>query len=165
VKTIRLLGAVIFFMVAMSLNSFGYEVLCQGLPTSVSVTDVITPVYSCEIPANAVATGNSLRLTTSLHSGSAGELVGAIYLNGTNSDFEGFVTSEGEGMNFSILITNTGGTGCTAAGTVIQGGSSDVVHGALTVPWSTGWSLQVKVNASSGSIIADGDTFVVEILD
>jgi hypothetical protein len=165
-KTIRLLAAVIFLMVAMSLNSFGYEVLCQSLPTSLTVTDVITPIFTCAIPANAAATGKSLRLTSNLHLGSTGELVGGIYLSG--SDFaNGFATSEGQEMNFSIIITNTGGTGCRAAGTVIGNSSFAVGPGTgsgLTVPWSSGWNLQVKVDVSSGSVIADGDTFVVEIL-
>jgi hypothetical protein len=160
-------AAIAFLLVlAGSTQSFAYEVLCQSLPVTKTVTDVITPMFTCAIPANAVAEGKSLRVTSTMHSGSQGELLESLLLNGADAAYA-YVTEDGQAMGLSFIITNTGGTteviggqSFYPAGTASYSGSANA-----TIPWTSGWTLEISANASSGSVTADGDTFVVEILD
>lgn len=70
--------------------------------------------------------------------------------------------------NWSFTITNTGGTGWSIGGFVTLG-SSFFVFGPqncnpATVPWSSGWTLEIGVAAPTGTVVVFGDTFTVEIL-
>jgi hypothetical protein len=171
-KKIRLFAALIFFAAAMPLNSFAYEVLCQSAPTSTTVNATLKPIFTCAIPANAVATGKALRVTTNLHQTGTGtgSLSSVITLNGSLV-ISNTVKGEGGALNWSFIVTNAGGTACTVAGTATTGGAGITFAfgpgqtGTVTVPWSSGWTLEIEADSTSGTIPVAGDTFVVEIID
>jgi hypothetical protein len=162
----RLFVATILFMVAGSLNGFGYSVLCQSLPASVVANDVLKPLFSCAIPANAVASGKSIRVTANLHATTSGTLTSHITLNGSIADANSS-TAQNEETSWSFIVTNTGGTGCQIGGTTTVGSDAGAFGpgqtGTVTVPWTSGWTLEIEVSTGTGT--AEGDTFVVEILD
>ena len=165
-NVIRLLAAVTFFTVVMSLNSFGYSVLCHSLPTSVAVGATIEPLFTCAIPANAVAVGSSLRLTANLHPTNHSSNSYVVFNGNAALSGSALMTVE---ENWSITITNTGGTGVSFGGVFSNASAFVYVWGpqetdAVTVPWSSGWTLEIGVS-SNGSVIVHGDTFTVEILD
>jgi hypothetical protein len=82
-------------------------VLCQSLPVTVSTNDVIKPLFTCAIPANAVAVGKALRITANLH-GPSSEVVGSVYFNGgLVASYSAPTIAE---LNWSLVVTNIGGT-------------------------------------------------------
>ncbi len=170
-SSIRLLAALVFFTVGINLNSFGSSVLCQSLPVSVSANYYLKTLFTCNIPANAVATGKSLRVTVNLHSVNSGTsgVVSYLEFNGNEVDATSTPAQSVE-QNWSFIVTNTGGTGCSIGGTTTAG-SSTLALGPGTVyrppiPWSSGWTLQIWVSYSTATYYTvDGDTFLVEILD
>jgi len=166
-KAMRLSATVILFMVAMSLNSFGYSVLCQSLPVSISVNNVYKNLFTCAIPANAVGKGQSIRVTAFLHPVNSGPLYSNLEFNGNVVDSSSTLISNELGWSFTV--TNIGGTGFSIGGTATSG-QSIFAFGPQTgsqpaVPWSSGWTLEIMVAYGTGTYYtADGDTFTVEIL-
>ncbi len=172
-KAMRLFAAITFFTLAMNLHSFGYSVLCQSLPKSQSVSDVFHPLFTCAIPANAVATGKSIRVTVYLHQVPLNNisLDSSLYLNGTAVGLGG-ATLDNEEQSLTYTITNTGGTGWSIGGVQMNGASSYAAVGTQNcatipaLPWSTGWTLGIWVAwSNSGTTTVLGDIFTVEILD
>jgi hypothetical protein len=164
----RVLAITFLLIFASGAKSFGYEVLCQSLPVSTTANGVLKPIFTCSIPANAVAEGKGLRITTSMHSGSSGTLTAWVVLNG-NTAYANSVTASGEEMAFNFIVTNTGGTGSVVSGTTVSNTSvaafGPAQTGAVTVHWSSAWTLEIEISNGAGqTVVADGDTFVVEIL-
>jgi hypothetical protein len=66
-------------------------------------------------------------------------------------------------------MMNTGGTAFSISGVnVIPGseyiyGSQNVTH--PTIPWTSGWVLEIGVASRSGTVTVNGDSFLVEIMD
>ncbi len=151
---IRIVGLLWLFTAAATLNSFGYSALCQSLPVSVSAGSLIVPLFTCNIPANAVAQAKSLRVTANLHFIN-GTVDSYIYFNG------GDVTGEGNTppvanneQNWTFMVTNIGSTSFSIGGTsaivssIFAFGPQSVLH--PSVPWSSGWTLQIKVASRNG---------------
>ena len=164
-SSIRFFAVLAFFTVAMSLNSFGYSVLCQSLPVSVSAGSQLVTLFTCAIPANAVAKGKSLRMTANLHGNTSAAFTAWVELDSSLVDaIQAPANSE---QNWSLIVTNTGGTGTSFGGTNTTNASAFAV-GTLNcgckpaVPWSTGWNLQILVSSNGSTVF--GDTFTVEIL-
>jgi hypothetical protein len=163
-RSIRLVAAVMFFGAVMSLNSFGYSILCQSAPKSFTTSATIQPMFTCAIPANAVPTGKSLRLTAYLHPGSgpSGNTISSLWLNGTDITFTYGTAPE---QTFNVIISNAGGTSWLLAGTLCNEGTScsSTFYQGTSLPWSSGWTLEIGVDGPGN--IAYGDVFIVEILD
>lgn len=138
--------------------------LCQSVPKSFTATAEYTLLFSCAIPANAVPTGKSLRVTTFFH-GSSAELNSLLYLNGVEA--RGTSGEENDEQGYSFTLINTGGTGFSIGGTQLSfeaeigGIGPQTLTSVPAIPWTTGWTLAVYV---AGSGTAVGDTFIVEII-
>jgi hypothetical protein len=175
-KALRLFAAAIVFMFVISLNSFGYSVLCQSVAKSVTTGEAVVTLVSCAIPANAVGVGKSIRVTASFHSVNGSNMDTSVYFNGN----EVFSTLAETGPNvqhsYSFIVVNDSNSGGwdvggteTANETTLAIGpytSSPGFHG--TLPWTTGWTLAFKVAFDCGcnqTFQAQSDIFVVEILN
>jgi hypothetical protein len=168
-KTIRHFAVAVVFLAVASLNSFGYSILCQSAAKGLSVHSSLVTMFSCAIPAGAVGTGQSIRVTTSFH-GNSTNLTSYLFLNGSEAFTEESISANQE-HTWSFIITSNTATGwsisgirCPDGGPIgILGSQNSLYTGAL--PWSTGWTLQMMVSyETSTSYEAYGDTFVVEIL-
>jgi hypothetical protein len=122
-------------------------------------------MYTCTIPANAVPSGKSIRVTVAL--GSSGAVLSDLVLNGTGT----YDAEPPSGLSFwQFTIANNGGTTGSIAGFKPTSAVSQVAPFAsqsvspATLPWASGWTLQIDVLADTG-VTADGDLFTVEILD
>jgi hypothetical protein len=168
----RVLAITFLLILATSANSFGYEVLCQSLPIALNVTPSLVAIYGCEIPANAAASGKSLRVTVNFHPASGTAAVDSfLYFNGNDVASQGntapIINQE---QHWEFTVMNTGGTDFTLSGlSAIPGSIYPFGPGNFTsrpaIPWTSGWALDIEVASRSGTITVDGDSFLVEIMD
>jgi hypothetical protein len=158
-------AAALFALMASS-SAFASTLLCQTGPVTLTGNNNnIQSIYTCAIPANSVPTGKSIRLTVTLSS--PGQIITGIVLNGTTlTDIQ---TPVG-GQTWDFVLMHTGSTTGSIAG--IRPGSSQNTLAPVgyqsvspaTLPWASGWTLEVFVQAATG-VIEEGCSFTVEILD
>jgi hypothetical protein len=74
----------VFFTVALSLSSFASSLLCSAGPTSNLTYSSWTVIYTCTVPANAVALNKAIRLTAGFDQSKAGYGGVQINLNGVS---------------------------------------------------------------------------------
>lgn len=160
----KLFFAVTFLALATCLNSSASSLLCQSGPVTLTGNLSLVTIYSCAIPANAVASGQSIRVTAAL--GSGGSMLSDLILNGyelTDANPPSGVSQ----WEFEVLNTgsNTGSLGGLMPGasayTVKPFGYQNV---PVSLPWSSGWTLQIAVWADSG-VKELGFGFTVEVLN
>lgn len=161
---LRSFAAVIFVLVGLSLNSSASSLLCQTGPVTINGSAQLVTMYTCAIPANAVASGKSLRITASLWSSS---LVNSyIILNGTGV----LSAAPASGAHIYQFVLARTGTTTGSMGGLMPGASVNtfapvaIANTGVTLPWGTGWTLQVQVSANTG-VTVFGDLFTVEILN
>jgi len=164
-RSMRLLAAM-FFIAAMSSSSFAYRLLCQTGPITKVATSTVQTIYSCAIPANAVATNKSIRVTMNLVAD--GQFWCGLVLNGANT-YQPFTTPTGSN-HWDMIIVNTGSTTGSLGGLLPENNTQGTV-GALaaqsvspaTLPWASGWTLAFTVLSPTTTTMY-GATFTVEIL-
>jgi hypothetical protein len=164
-SSIRVLAGLTFFAALATATGSASTLLCQTGPVTLTGSDADVTLYTCAIPANAVATGKSIRVTASLDS--SGEVASYVVLNG----YDAFSAEPPDGPSFwQFTIANTGSTTGSFAGIRPEttysslGSFGGQTVSPATLPWSTGWTLEIQVFADTGVPI-DGDLFTVEILD
>lgn len=157
--------ALAFFAVIASMGSSASTLLCQTGPVTLTGSGSEVTLYSCAIPANAVPVSKSIRVTTLVSS--PGAVLSIITLNGHDLADE---EPPSGGSFWQFTLANNGGTTGSMAG--LRPGSSTNTLGPLgfqsvspaVLPWTTGWTLQIRVFADIGVQI-EGCLFTVEILD
>lgn len=162
---IRILSGFGFLCTLAASTSSASSLLCQSGPVTLTGNQNTQSMYTCAIPANAVPTGKSIRVTVNLASPS--QMLSEIILNGTTLTDE---QPPAGGQTWDFVIVNTGGTTGSLSG--IRPGSAQNTLGPLgfqsvspaILPWTSGWTLKIGVIASVG-IKEEGSSFTVEILN
>jgi hypothetical protein len=148
---IRILAFAAFLTSVSSVRSLASTLLCQTGPVNVAGSGSLVPMYTCAIPANAVPSGKSIRVTVAL--GSIGAVLSDLVLNGT----ETYDAEPPSGLSFwQFTIANTGGTTGSMAGFKPTNAASQVAPFAsqnaspATLPWASGWTLRIEVLSDTG---------------
>jgi hypothetical protein len=166
----RIALAAWFLAATLTTSSFASTLLCQSGPKTVSGqgNGTIFTVWYCDIPANAVPLGKSLRVTIDL--GTGGEVGDYITLNGTIVASLSSPTTGDATRHWEFILQDTGSTTGAIAGleplqgelaAVVPFGNQSVI---ATLPWSTGWTLEYQAQAAE-TVTLYGVSFIVEILD
>jgi hypothetical protein len=149
--SVRFFAALIFLACLAAANSFASTLLCQSGPVTFTGNLADQSMYTCAIPANAVPTGKAIRVTVTVSSG--GEMTSGLILNGTNlTDAE----PPAGAQTWDFVIMNTGSTTGSLSG-ITPGASENTLRppgfqslSPATVPWASGWTLELWVFADTG---------------
>jgi hypothetical protein len=168
-KSLMHLLAVVLFTAAVGLTSSASTLLCQTGPVTLAGKGTtFETIYSCAIPAKAVATGKSIRVTA-LVFGDGSAIASQVFMNG-HSVLGAEPNSTLAYSFYQFIIVNTGATTGSLTG-LVPGSSPNTTQpfgmqsvSPATLPWASGWTLEVSVATNAG-FNTFGTSFTVELLD